>query len=861
MEGDQLAALNALEAALARAKEHLDIMGKELRPLADDNAIRRLGTMASTINYLENRLTKCTLVANAWLQSREKLKAEQQAREEAAEEATAAAARLEAEQKRKDAVQLAAAVAAEAAKSAAAAARSRKAPDVIDLCESDEEAAEAGHDPRAIVCQAGGKSASAGMPEILDDDEDAGGSSANSIRGLSKPMQKRQKVHHSSGRGAGAGAAGAVHDAVLGVANTAGVLDDDDDDDVAIDGAPAASSAVAAGSVNSSSYAAGGGAAVGSRRRRDDCDVDDGDSDGGHDHQQDRGRSAIQRKSASYDGAGAGARGPSSLYSSGSAAASGGGAGVSVFDALAGSFDGDESGFGRCVRCGGIASSSEASASAPPSASSSSAAASSSSSSSAAGRAAEAASQPLFLDGCMHFLCVSCFRAHCQECITDRRFPITCPGKAASPASGSDAGSSHLAGHVQRSSSIAITSIKNSGHGNKSKRESNRCGTVIPEHEIRKALDDAWKHKFDLLSVEQALGGAAVKCPNPACGNIIEKVSRSRDSGSGMGSRRNNIGPASLASASNSMASLSSQQSSSQTKGASDAAGSSRVEKDEQGKAMSAEAIAHRDEHRLRCRECESNFCTSCCAMPYHLGKTCDQARAHAEAEKCRFCDAVLDYQDSEDFAEAKCVLNKKLQIAKDDLVLALSHGAGGGSGAGRAAGGVGRPTKASSAAAISIAKSRLADFETRMLLLLRTCTSAECRKHANEACPRVHEGCGHQCGGVKGEHDRPGAPNGGSGGGGCLPCLDEECVEKRKAAGSISGPAAGAGAASSSSSSSGGGSAPLVDVNKEDYCNICFISGLGSQPCIQLGGCGHVFHIDCVRKIIKKGWTGARIW
>ena len=49
------------------------------------------------------------------------------------------------------------------------------------------------------------------------------------------------------------------------------------------------------------------------------------------------------------------------------------------------------------------------------------------------------------------------------------------------------------------------------------------------------------------------------------------------------------------------------------------------------------------------------------------------------------------------------------------------------------------------------------------------------------------------------------------------------------------------------------------VHANKDDMCNICFTSELGSDPCVKLE-CGHVFHAECVKDLIKHRWSSLRI-
>ena len=50
-----------------------------------------------------------------------------------------------------------------------------------------------------------------------------------------------------------------------------------------------------------------------------------------------------------------------------------------------------------------------------------------------------------------------------------------------------------------------------------------------------------------------------------------------------------------------------------------------------------------------------------------------------------------------------------------------------------------------------------------------------------------------------------------------------------------------------------------LEGIDEDSYCTICWVSGLGSEPCIKLG-CRHVFHIKCVRQLLENKWTSPRI-
>ena len=91
---------------------------------------------------------------------------------------------------------------------------------------------------------------------------------------------------------------------------------------------------------------------------------------------------------------------------------------------------------------------------------------------------------------------------------------------------------------------------------------------------------------------------------------------------------------------------------------------------------------------------------------------------------------------------------------------------------------------------------------------------------------------CGHNCRGFRGEKK-------------CLPCLNEKCAEEARAA--------------CSSGHCHKDDTVLEGITDEDFCTICFISELAAEPCIKLG-CGHVFHMNCIKTIIENKWLGHRI-
>ncbi len=64
--------------------------------------------------------------------------------------------------------------------------------------------------------------------------------------------------------------------------------------------------------------------------------------------------------------------------------------------------------------------------------------------------------------------------------------------------------------------------------------------------------------------------------------------------------------------------------------------------KNDEGKKITKTAAKHMSSNRVRCNECGINFCISCKADPYHLGKTCAQYEKEKAMKKCRFCQAPI---------------------------------------------------------------------------------------------------------------------------------------------------------------------------------------------------------------------------
>ncbi|EDQ87112.1 uncharacterized protein MONBRDRAFT_33522 [Monosiga brevicollis MX1] len=97
-------------------------------------------------------------------------------------------------------------------------------------------------------------------------------------------------------------------------------------------------------------------------------------------------------------------------------------------------------------------------------------------------------------------------------------------------------------------------------------------------------------------------------------------------------------------------------------------------------------------------------------------------------------------------------------------------------------------------------------------------CPDKDCIELARACCTKTLA-CGHACCGVRNEEQ-------------CLPCLhgcDNESLEH-----------------------------PLTQ-DQEDQCMICFTSSLQEEPCLRVD-CGHVFHANCLKRLLEIRWNGPRI-
>eukprot|EP00347_Sterkiella_histriomuscorum_P002117 403369410 len=99
-------------------------------------------------------------------------------------------------------------------------------------------------------------------------------------------------------------------------------------------------------------------------------------------------------------------------------------------------------------------------------------------------------------------------------------------------------------------------------------------------------------------------------------------------------------------------------------------------------------------------------------------------------------------------------------------------------------------------------------------------CNDQACVELMSSYCDRVHGKCGHFCHGIAKEAK-------------CIPCLDPSCVLKNQEL--------------------------TFGICSEDDCQICYTNPLNTSPVVKLK-CKHLFHEECLYKILQNKWSGNRI-
>jgi hypothetical protein len=145
--------------------------------------------------------------------------------------------------------------------------------------------------------------------------------------------------------------------------------------------------------------------------------------------------------------------------------------------------------------------------------------------------------------------------------------------------------------------------------------------------ELKLILSEKEMDAFERLSVREMLTQSDnfVACANPKCDNVMERLA--------MGDFKPN-----------------------------------KKEKGADGKLVPAELQRHKAEHRFRCPECTTDFCSSCHVTPYHEGRTCEQQAQFKAAAHCRFCGDVIKKQLKSKHAVFQDVCGGKDCMAKKSL-------------------------------------------------------------------------------------------------------------------------------------------------------------------------------------------------
>ena len=129
------------------------------------------------------------------------------------------------------------------------------------------------------------------------------------------------------------------------------------------------------------------------------------------------------------------------------------------------------------------------------------------------------------------------------------------------------------------------------------------CVAALTPRDLRDLLSSAEMDAYERASIAEASAGSTlVACPHAGCGAVVELVVAEPT-------------PAELAQAERELAGE---------------------------RAVSAAAVRHRCQYRLRCRACGTEFCAECKATPYHAGLLCREWAAYAAAQHCRFCGAAV---------------------------------------------------------------------------------------------------------------------------------------------------------------------------------------------------------------------------
>jgi hypothetical protein len=130
------------------------------------------------------------------------------------------------------------------------------------------------------------------------------------------------------------------------------------------------------------------------------------------------------------------------------------------------------------------------------------------------------------------------------------------------------------------------------------------CGALCTDTELRALLGPGDHARLAASALEEVIGcsGAYARCPAPTCGFTVERVPAGCEPGGLM----------------------------------------DRAPAEVSGVPLVGAARRHYAEYRFKCRECRTEFCASCSAVPYHVGHTCESYREFLIAKRCTYCDSVI---------------------------------------------------------------------------------------------------------------------------------------------------------------------------------------------------------------------------
>lgn len=132
------------------------------------------------------------------------------------------------------------------------------------------------------------------------------------------------------------------------------------------------------------------------------------------------------------------------------------------------------------------------------------------------------------------------------------------------------------------------------------------CGSALTQRDVMDLLSREEYDEYSRTLLEEAIAKSPsfIRCPNSACHFVVERV------GTTPARLRHPVG--------------------------------AEAPKAVSGVPLTEEARRHYREYRFSCRECRTEFCSSCNAQPYHVGYTCETFRQFQTAQHCRYCNAAL---------------------------------------------------------------------------------------------------------------------------------------------------------------------------------------------------------------------------